>query len=341
MNGASTLDGWRWVTVRRILGAHRFHLWMALACATIAGGSIVACKLTSAQLNMGDVTIALLAALAGLLPLPLYWHEKQRVDMREGAMAILWALVLAAILPLSVGAAARAGMPLQDANLARLDALFGISVPSMMTWASHHLVGTVVNWSYGLLVPQLPIAILLPALTGRWKDARGFLIGNIAAFAIGVPAFALVPAVGPWYVYHLAATAEQIRCQSDLLLLRVPGPYSFHAAGIVCFPSFHVIWAILCARALWGFRLLRIPVTVLAGMIILSTMTTGWHYFSDVLAGVIVAILSIAAAQMINSKTAYAFRAEIESDPLEMAGRSYKRDGKSLISASIRLLARY
>jgi membrane-associated phospholipid phosphatase len=67
--------------------------------------------------------------------------------------------------------------------------------------------------------------------------------------------------------------------------------------GMICFPSFHVIWAILCVAALWGYRFLRIPVALLAAMIILSTVTTGWHYFIDVLGGVVIAALSLSAAR--------------------------------------------
>jgi membrane-associated phospholipid phosphatase len=76
-----------------------------------------------------------------------------------------------------------------------------------------------------------------------------------------------------------------------------------------------VIWAILCARALWGFKLFRIPLAVLATMIIFSTMTTGWHYFCDVLAGVILAFLSIAVANAINSKASDAMQAMAECGP--------------------------
>jgi len=241
--------------------------------------------------------VALLVTLAGVLPLPLYWHEKQRRDMREAAMTIPWVLILAVILPASVDVAARVGMPLQDAHLARLDQMFGINVPGLKTWATHHWLGTLIDRSYPLLLPLLPIAIFIPALTGRWKVARSFLVANLAAFAIGLPAFALLPAVGPWYGYHLPASPDQMHCQLELLHLRIPGPYIFQPAGVVCFPSFHVIWAILCARALWSFPFLRIPASLISGMIILSTMTTGWHYFSDVLAGAIVAIISIAFSE--------------------------------------------
>jgi membrane-associated phospholipid phosphatase len=132
------------------------------------------------------------------------------------------------------------------------------------------------------------------------KHAREFLLANFAAFAIGLPLFALLPAVGPWYCYHLAANPAQAACWAQLLALRVPGPYIFQeqAAGVVCFPSFHVVWAILCASALWGFRPIRIPVALLSLMIIVSTLTTGWHYFSDVLGGIVIAALSMAIARV-------------------------------------------
>jgi membrane-associated phospholipid phosphatase len=70
--------------------------------------------------------------------------------------------------------------------------------------------------------------------------------------------------------------------------------------GVVCFPSFHVIWAILGANALWCFKPLRIPVAILSTLIILSTMTSGWHYFVDVLAGLLVAAAAIAASRALS-----------------------------------------
>jgi len=144
------------------------------------------------------------------------------------------------------------------------------------------------------------VAGFAPALMGKMKHAREFLLANLAAFVIGLPLFALLPAVGPWYCYHLIPNPAQAACWAQFLALRAPGPYIFQeqAAGIVCFPSFHVIWAILCAAALWGFRPLRLPVALLSVMIIASTLTTGWHYFSDVLAGIVIAALSMAIARV-------------------------------------------
>jgi membrane-associated phospholipid phosphatase len=275
-----------------------FHLHMAYACSIVLLIALLGGKLASIRFpNPLGLIIGLAFACATVLTLAVYWHEKGKTNLRDATMTIPWAFFLAGTLPLLVLAAARLDMPLQDANLARLDGLLGISVPGIVSWSSRHWVGDLVNRTYTLLSPLLIVSVLLPALTGKVHNAQQFVLANLIAFAIGLPLFALVPAVGPWYGYHFAATLHQIDCQSAILLFRAPGHQVSHLDAIICFPSFHAIWAIFCAAALWGFRLLRIPVTLLVGMIIVSTVTTGWHYFSDVVGGVAVAGLSLAIAK--------------------------------------------
>ncbi len=170
-----------------------------------------------------------------------------------------------------------------------------------MQWAARHSwAGIVLNRSYALLLPMLLTAIFLPALAGKRKEAQEFIAANGIAFAIAVPLFAVFPAVGPWVVYHFAARIDQQQCESLLFALRTSGTFLAmpgQDTAIMCFPSFHVVWAVLSARTLWGFRSLRIPVSALAALILISTMTTGWHYFVDVLGGLVVAVVSILLAR--------------------------------------------
>jgi PAP2 superfamily len=170
-----------------------------------------------------------------------------------------------------------------------------------VSWSSRHWVGGLVNRTYTFLSPLLIISVFLPALTGKAKNAQEFVLANLIAFVIGLPLFALLPAIGPWYGYHFAATPHQIDCQSAILLFRAPQHQLTHLDAIICFPSFHAIWAIFCAAALWGFRILRLPAAVLSGMIVASTVTTGWHYFIDVAAGIALACLSLAVAKVCTS----------------------------------------
>ena len=278
----------------------RFHLRMACAGLILMVICFAGCRLTSIHIEVGKYVGTVFVLLAMLAPLPVYWHEKGRITLRESTLVIPWEMLVAVLVPATVLIAGRSRMPLQDSLFAHMDQALGVNVPSVMGWASSHWLGRIIDRSYGLLLPLLVIAALVPGLTGKMKYAREFLLANLVAFAIGISAFALLPAVGPWYYYHTLPNSLQAVCQSGLLSLRLPGPFVplSQGAGFICFPSFHVIWAILCAAALWGFRSLRIPIALLSGTIVVSTMTTGWHYFSDVLAGVVVAVLAIAIAKV-------------------------------------------
>lgn len=272
----------------------RFHFHMACASGALLAVAFVGCRLTSIQTNVGPRAAALGAVLAMMLPVPLYWQEKRRKAMRDAALTLPWIAVLVAVLPFPLLIAARLRMPLRDARFAHIDQALGISVPA----------GGMLNHAYLLLTPLLALAILLPALTGKVRVAREYIFSNLIVFALGAPLFALLPAVGPWFYYHTAPSPDQAYCQAQLFALRAPGVYLFtsQGSGIVCFPSFHAIWAVLCARALWPFRLIRFPVAVLSVAIIISTVTTGWHYFADVGAGLLLAVFAILVAKRLTQE---------------------------------------
>ena len=278
----------------------KFHLRAAFACSLLLAISFVGCRLTSIHAEIGGRVVALLTLLAMISPLPIYWHEKGRTALRESVLVIPWELLVAVTLPFAIYIAARLRMPLQDTLLGNIDQALGVSVPAIMAWANHHWLGTVINASYPTLLPLLVIACLVPPLTGKVQEARVFLLANLIAYAIGLPLFAMLPAIGPWSFYHLVPPTGQAITADLLREVRLLGPYYTHdqGAGIICFPSFHVIWAMLSAKALWGFRLLRIPLALITVLIILSTVTTGWHYFCDVIAGVVIAVISLAIARI-------------------------------------------
>ncbi|HUY82416.1 MAG TPA: phosphatase PAP2 family protein [Acidobacteriaceae bacterium] len=280
--------------------ASRFQTHMAIANFALLGVSVIGCDLTNIHIHIASYGSGFFMALLMIALIAIYWKDEDHPTMVMSILVIPWILILIPLMIFPMLIAAHLALPIQDARLARIDSLSGVNVPAIAAWATHHWLGRLINYSYALLAPLLVIAVLLPIAAGRLVEARMFLVSNVVAIALGVTAFCLVPAVGPWYPHQFSPSTSQLLCEHTFLALRAPGSYTYtQTVGVICFPSFHTIWAILSAAALWSFKRLRIPLAVLSMSIILSTMTTGWHYFADVIAGIIIAILSIVCSRFV------------------------------------------
>lgn len=283
-----------------------FNVKMAYACGAALLIAVIGCPLTSVYVTKPGILALGFGAIAIVaLPVVLYLHEQKKYYMRDSLLVLLWAFYLTLMLGFPVTVAARLGMniPLQDLRFAQWDRWLGIHVPDIQAWAFTGWQGDFLTNCYLLLIPFMQVAIVLPILTGKLKDAQRFIVANLIAFAIGLPIFAVLPGINPWYGDHFVAVPGDALCKTFVLLaIRRPGPYLYqYPAGAICFPSFHVIWAMLSVQALWGLRLLRVPAAIFAAVIIISTVTTGNHYVVDVLGGMVVAVVAMMIAQRISS----------------------------------------
>jgi membrane-associated phospholipid phosphatase len=282
-------------------GSLAFHLWMIGTIAVVLLLTAIGCRLTHVHVvGVGGRIVADIVLVGAFQALPLSWHRKGRFALRDSSLCVLWAALLWTILPFTVDVASRLdrAFPLRDPLLARLDAVLGVNIAAVARWSAQHWIGHPLNTAYAFLAPLLILAFLVPGLTGRATVVKRLLVANLAAFAFGLPAFIFMPAVGPWYGEHFAPDRAQAACEIAAISVRDPAPYDHKPAGVICFPSFHVMWAIICAQALAGsFRWLRWPAWIVAALVAVSTMTTGWHYFIDVLGGFLLAAIALAAAR--------------------------------------------
>jgi hypothetical protein len=177
---------------------HQFHLRMACVCTAFLTFSLVGCRLTSIHTNLGPRLAGVLAVLAMTLSLPAYWRDKQQTERSDSALMLPWTVLVAAILPFPLLICARLRMP--PAGLAVRPDRSGIRNPRTRdhNLGSVHWLGTVLNRTYWVMAPMLVVAIFTPVLDGKVECAQEFLAANVVAFAIAVPLFALLPAIGPW-----------------------------------------------------------------------------------------------------------------------------------------------
>jgi hypothetical protein len=187
-------------------------------------------------------------------------------------------------------AAVRTG-PLWDARLAAFDAVLGVGGPWPGPWP---LV-------YDLLPPLSVLAVLLLPGVGQLRRARVAVAAYAASFWLSLPFMLAAAAEGPWS-HGGVPTPAQAAYVEVFRQLRAPGEFRFDTAeilGVVTFPSYHALLAVLAGYALARVRFVGAPAALLAGGIVLATVGTGWHYLGDTIVGVALGGLSLLVGEVL------------------------------------------
>jgi membrane-associated phospholipid phosphatase len=271
--------------------------------------------ITLAVLIPGEVILAQAVHLRGLSQLLAVWPGllllvgilcyciwRSFPRLIETCQLAIWAVLFTNTLSLLIQIAGRSPCPLIDQTLNSMDARVHFSTIYFVHLVARvPQVGTGLAIAYALLSPFIIAAILIPTLSGHSEAARRYVLGIVIAAILTAALSALWPAAGPWTTQEFRPTNEQAGVTAYLIRLKSSSPVDLdiNDAGIVSFPSFHVLLAILSALALGTIRRLRAWSWALAGLICISAITTGWHYGIDILGGIILAIVTMIAASWI------------------------------------------
>ncbi len=238
-----------------------------------------------------------------IVAIALYCHWAKYARLRDGCWMVLWGCIFLNLLQLPQYAAARVRFPLRDAALVRIDGLLGIDIGSVVSFVHRHPAFEAFSQrSYALLAWMVFAAILVPALSGKLTRAKEFLLATTMSALLASSALAIFPAVGPWVGFHFSPYWNQAWYVRELNALRSPGLFVAspdYTCGLITFPSFHVTLASLGVFALWPFRWIRPFASLTGALIVIATVTTGWHYASDGIAGIFAALVGVATARWV------------------------------------------
>jgi len=273
----------------------------------MAGVALVAGVLTVLGLRWVQITVRLDQLLPGvciiLLPLlgVIYYRWRREAKLHNLCAMTFWALLFLPLTNLPMFIAARQRVEPCDALLARMDSALGYEAATV--------VGTIRDWPfldrvlevcYDALLLLIFLAIVVPPLYGRMDRSKMYGISCLASVIICFPLFLTFQAVGPWAYYNYTPSMAQGEYVKVFTALKTQGRFvvdlTYHY-GLITFPSFHTVLAILAAFALRPIPYLRWPATVLASLVVLATLTTGWHYLIDVVAGIGVATVAVGVAK--------------------------------------------
>lgn len=192
--------------------------------------------------------------------------------------------------------AARVDLSLRDHQLAHYDTLLSFDWYHWTTFIiSHPKVELVLALAYSTILPQTLGSVIYFSHIRRPDRNDDFLWTTMSAAIIATVISALMPAMGPHFKGQYvawSATLAEIRNHS------VSTFWLAHLQGIIDFPSFHTVAAILLVYShrppLRSFR----AVLILNMLMLVSIPSEGQHYLVDIISGAIVAAISIAAVRL-------------------------------------------
>lgn len=203
-------------------------------------------------------------------------------------------------------AAATPARPLVDAQLLAADRWMGYDWREFIGFFAQRpalALSCVLAYNTHFLQPYLLAAVLV--LTGHFARFEKMVLVFLLAMVATIIIFVIWPVGSPWG--HEGLNAAQlapyrfpqprtIGWEADFLRIRAGYraiPESFQA-GLVSFPSFHCISAIVFLWAAWPVKWLRFLLLPTNVMMITAALFVGCHYLVDVVAGAVIALLAIA-----------------------------------------------
>ena len=188
-------------------------------------------------------------------------------------------------------------LPLRDEILTTLDQSLGFNWPAWRSGLSAvPAVQLVLKISYGLLLPQIIVAVLLFPAIGAVNKGRELSILAALTLLPTMLIFTLAPALGPFAIF-----GGQTAYLTQMLALRADGPWSFDLSameGIITMPSYHTILAILFTYAFRDTGAVGWGIALLNTIMLFSIPSIGGHYLMDMLAGASIAVLCILALRI-------------------------------------------
>ncbi|MGZ8470352.1 MAG: phosphatase PAP2 family protein [Gemmatirosa sp.] len=259
-------------------------LWLVLGAVV----AIDAVWLPAAGLRLAPRGLAIeLGAVALLLAIAYVYRRTGRSARlarlaESGAQLVTFGAALSVLSYL----VARTDAPLVDAALLRADRAHGVDWHAW-TPAAHPdpRAARLLVRAYDSLIPQVAATVMLLAL---WRSATRLLLRLVATGLATIAVSGMLPAIG------MRADAAHV---PHLLALRADGlgvVDPAHLEGLIAFPSYHAVLAVLVAHALWAVRPLRHVALALNVVMLVATVSVGGHYLVDVLAGCALAIAAVA-----------------------------------------------
>lgn len=189
-----------------------------------------------------------------------------------------------------------ANYPLIDEQLSKIDEAIGFDWVGWYHWVRlHPALLFLLNLTYGSSLLQTVAVPVILGMSGRRLELSNHVTRFMLAILICLLVATFFPAASAFLHFHISEPGTSSTV-STFLPLRDGTLRVFDLAdqqGLVSMPSMHTTMAILFAYAVRRVPVLGYAMIFVNAVMIASTPTQGGHYLSDVVAGLLLAAITI------------------------------------------------
>ena len=260
---------------------------------------------------MDILAYAQLGALSLAMAAGGFYYQKRRAEPALAALmfgtAFLCAFSAAASV-LNYFLLTVAGRRIDDILVAA-DRALGFDWYDTMVAMSHHaMLNEIFFRVYNLVLPEIALVMVALAWTGHVEKVYRYCLALAVGALVAIAIWALMPSLGAKSLYTLppeVASKLTLSITTDygkeLVALLHQGPGYITPSdvrGLIAFPSYHGVLALLVTFYAWPVRWLRWPILLTNAVVLICTPIQGGHHLVDVLAAFPVAALSIFIASL-------------------------------------------
>jgi hypothetical protein len=237
-----------------------------------------------------------------------YTVVRPRPNIAAASIAVIDLVLFSAVGVIFTYVTAAMGGPLLDKYLFAFDKALGFDWRDYLTLASFHpRIAAIGSLAYQSLKFQMILVTVLLGFTGDVVRLRGYVAAVVLSCLATGALSGLFPSVSA-FIYlkispddfpNLTPAAGLVHLQDfealrdgSLRVLSLSDP-----KGIITFPSFHAALGVIFTWAVWSVAWVRWPMLAVNLALIAATPIDGGHYLTDVLGGILIAVLAIVAVR--------------------------------------------
>ncbi len=270
--------------------------------------------ITLASFQFALFSVVRVAAVVGVLLVvaEIYRRWRPNPDFIVMVRETAWLLAFAAGAAVLSNLVVTLHLPAIDDRLAVLDRLFGLDWQAYYAYVvSRPALGLVFALLYFVALPFVAFGVIILSASHRTDRASELVLAAMIGALISIAISGLWPSSGalayfrPDQALALHHPIVDLDYKQAFFDLRSGARTSFNLddiPGLIAFPSYHAVLNTIVALSFRGIRRFFWPMVALNVAMLATAPVEGGHHFSDVGAGVVVAIVSVFLASRLQRR---------------------------------------